>query len=80
MQSLNTELVIRYVKRRRSFTTDEVAARFKATRGQAAATIAIMRIKSLVVRAIPKTRSGSSHWMFAGLASVPKANLHLARR
>lgn len=59
---LDTNLVIQYVRRRKSFTTDEVAERFEATRGQAAATIAIMRIKTMVERAEPRVRNGSSHW------------------
>jgi len=65
-QRLDTGLVIDYVKVRKTFTTDEVAMHFKASRGQAAATIAIMRIKEVVKPAVPKTKNGSSHWTFMG--------------
>lgn len=63
---LDTARVIEYVRRRRSFTTDEVAEKFKVRRGQAAAAIAIMRIKEVVERAEPRSRNGSSHWVFTG--------------
>jgi hypothetical protein len=65
-QRLDTNQVITYVKNRKSFTTDEVATYFDVSRGQAAASIAIMRIKNVVERAVPKTKRGSSHWTFSG--------------
>lgn len=66
--SLDTKLVIKYVRRRKSFTTDDVARRFRVSRGQAAASVAIMRIKDVVERAHPARRRGSSHWAFKRVA------------
>lgn len=67
MEKLNTQKVIEFAKKKGRFTTAQVASKFKATKMQAAACIAIMRIKEVVQRDTPgKTRSGSSRWIFTG--------------
>lgn len=67
MRRLNTEKVIAFARKKKAFTTDEVARRFKGTRMQAAACIAIMKIKGIVERSNPsKTPQGVSRWNFTG--------------
>lgn len=65
---LSTERVIEYVRtlRGRPFTTDELARRFRVRRGQAAAAVAVLRMKHVVEPALPRARYETSHWFFTG--------------
>ncbi len=64
---LDSMKVLEYVtKKARAFTTAEVAQHFKKREQQAAAAIAILRIKEKVVPADPpKTADGVSRWVLA---------------
>lgn len=60
---LSSDKVATYCKRRKTFTTDDVATKFKVTRRHAAAPIAILRLKEWIQPADPpKTDEGVSRW------------------
>ena len=62
---METDKVITFAKKRKQFSTQQVASHFKIRKRQAAACIAIMRIKGLVERGYPpETLSGSSRWVY----------------
>lgn len=64
---LDSSKVAVFAKRVKTFTTDRVASQFKVGRQQAAAAIAILRIKDQVQPAAgAKDPSGSSHWTWSG--------------
>jgi hypothetical protein len=60
---LDSDKVLEFAKEKTNFSTDQVARKFKVPRQQAAAAIAILRLKSLLERGEPKTAAdGSSAW------------------
>jgi hypothetical protein len=64
---LDSDLVGKYARKYKTFTTDEVANNFKVGRRQAAAAISILRIKDQVAKATPdKTPDGISRWVWVG--------------
>ncbi len=66
-QPLDSNKVLEFARKTRSFTTDGVARRFGVRRQQAAASIAILRIKEVVKPDDPaKDTNGSSRWVWTG--------------
>lgn len=64
---LDSSLVADFAKKSKTFTTDGVATKFKVGRQQAAAAIAILRIKETVEPGKPaKDEKGSSRWTWVG--------------
>lgn len=66
---LDTTKVIAYLQKCKSkrFTTMSLANKFKVTKQQAAAGVAILRIKDIVEPDVPaKTKDGVSRWVFTG--------------
>lgn len=68
MERLSSALVEQYACARRTFTTKEVARKFRVRNQQAAAAIAILRIKEVVEPADPPKVKGSSSWCWVGRA------------
>lgn len=67
MSRLDSKLVLKHIKKHKHFTTDQIAEYFKKTRLQAAAAIAILRIKEVVEPDDPaKDADGSSRWVYIG--------------
>lgn len=63
---LDSDKVLEFAKTKDTFSTDDVARRFRVPRKQAAAAIAILRLKSLLDRGEPRTaKDGSSAWQTA---------------
>lgn len=64
---LDSTKVLEWAKKKKSFTTAQVQDTFKVTKMQAAAGIAILRIKEVVEPASPpKTDTGVSRWVYTG--------------
>lgn len=66
-QRLDSSKVAEYAKKSKIFTTDGVATHFRVGRQQAAAAIAILRIKETVHPGKPaKDPNGTSRWTWVG--------------
>lgn len=64
---LDSSKVLEWAKKKKTFTTSDVQTIFKVTKMQAAAGIAILRIKEVVEPASPaKTDTGVSRWVYTG--------------
>lgn len=64
---LDTTKVIEYVKKKKRFTTMDIARQFKVSKMQGAAAVSIMRIKEIVEADTPaKTEDGVSRWVYTG--------------
>lgn len=64
---LDSSKVAEFARKAKRFTTDSVATRFRVGKQQAAAAIAILRIKEVVQPDTPaKDPHGSSRWAWSG--------------
>lgn len=61
---LDSDRVLAFAKKKRAFSTDDVAREFKVGRPQAAAAIAILRLKS-ALKKDGTAKDGSSAWVTA---------------
>jgi len=62
---VTAESILPWAKKRKSFTTGQVAEKFKVTVGQARALVAILRIKKDVLPSKGKGADGTSEWSLA---------------
>lgn len=64
---LDSSKVLQFAQKEKRFTTADVVKRFRTSPGQAAAAIAILRIKEVLERDQPgKDDDGHSRWVFTG--------------
>lgn len=67
MERLDSSRVLTYARKKKRFSTMDVANKFKVKKLQASAAIAILRIKEVIVRDDPsKDADGVSLWVWTG--------------